>query len=166
MTINGEWPSNSIEFLSTLIDLSHLTALGLYINFDHCSISNTINNIDYLLQQTYNVRSLTLANSFCGSNLNGIVENLCSIIPHHVKHLDIYDMDLDDIKIVLDRLKHLSSVTFVFLFDMPFSPNEIIGWLSQRIDFTYLVDNCSLSIWLGNNINAQSNSALTTTASN
>jgi hypothetical protein len=107
-----------------------------------------MNNIGCLLQQAYNVHSLTLANSFCGNGLNGIIENLCSIIPDHVKHLDIYDIDLDDIKIVLERLKHLSSIAFVFFFDMPFSPTEIIGWLSQRIHFTYLVDNSSLSIWL------------------
>jgi hypothetical protein len=153
LTINREWSSDSIECLSTLIDLSHLTTLGLYVDFDHISVSNTINNIGYLFEQACNVRSLTLSNSFCSGNLNMKIEDLCSIIPHHVKHLDIYDMDLDDIKILLTRLKHLSSITFVFLFDMPFSPTEVIGWLSQRIDFTYLVDNCSLSIWLGNNIN-------------
>ncbi len=153
LTINGEWPSVSIEYLSTFIDLSQLTSLGLYINIDHCSVSNAISNIGHLLQQAYNVRSLILANSLYGSSFNGIGDNICSIIPHHIKHLDIYDMDLDNIKILLTRLKHLSSVTFVFFFDMPFSPTEIIGWLSQRIDFTYLVDNSSLSIWLGNNIN-------------
>ncbi len=154
MTISGKWSFNSIEYLSTLIDLSHLTTLGLYVDFDYCSMSNIVNNIGCLLKQTYNVRSLTLSNSFCGGNLNMMVEDLCSIIPHYIKHLDIYDMDLNDIKILLTQLKHLSSITFVFFFDMPFSPTEIIEWLSQRMNFTYLVDNCSLSLWLGNNINA------------
>ncbi|CAF4093308.1 unnamed protein product [Rotaria sp. Silwood2] len=165
LTVNGEWPVGSIEYLSTLIDLTNLTTSGLYVNFGHYSVSNTINNIGCLLKQTYNVRSLTLSNSVYRSNLNGTVESFCSIIPHHVKYLEIYDMDLDDIKILLQQVKHLSSVTFVFLFDMPFSPNEIIGWLSQRIDFTYLLDNCFLSIWLGNNINVQPNCSLNAKAS-
>jgi hypothetical protein len=151
LTINGKLPFESIEYLSTLIDLSQLTLLGLYINIDHCSVSNTMNDISRLLEQAYNVRSLILANTFFVDGFNGIVDNLCSIIPHHIKHLDIYDMDLNNIKIVLTRLKHLSSVTFAFFFNMPFSPTEVIGWLSQRMDFTYLVDNSSLSIWLGNN---------------
>ncbi len=146
----------SNEFLSTLFDLSHLTTLELYVDFDHCSLSNTIKNIGYLLKKTYNVHSLTLSNSFCRSNLNRIVENFCSIIPHHVKHLDIYDIDLDNTKILLERLQHLSSVSFVFFLDMPFSPTEIIGWLSQRRDFTYLIDKNCLSIWLGHNHNSQS----------
>ncbi|CAF1259680.1 unnamed protein product [Rotaria sordida] len=74
LTINGEWPADSMEFLSNLIDLTNLITLGLYVDFDHCSVSNTINNIGYLLKQTYNVRSLTLSNSHYRSNLNGIVE--------------------------------------------------------------------------------------------
>jgi hypothetical protein len=153
LTINGQCSSNSIDYLSTLIDPSQLTSLGLFINIEHGFVSDAINNIDSLLQRACNVRSLTLANTICGDSFNRIVGNLCSIIPHHVKHLDIYDMDLNDIKIILTRLKHLSSVTFAFFFQMPFSPIEIIGWLSQRRDFTYLVDNSSLSIWLGKNIN-------------
>jgi hypothetical protein len=127
--------------------------LGLYVDFDHCLVLNTVTNIGYLLKRTYNVRSITLSNLICRRSLNGIVEKFCSIIPHHVKHLDLYDVDLDDIKILLERLKHLSSATFVFLIEMPFSPTEIIRWLSQRMDFTYLVDNSSLSVWLGNNCN-------------
>ena len=164
MTNNGEWSSDSNEFLSTLIDLSHLTTLELYVDFDHCLLSNTIKNIGYILEKTHNVRSLTLSNSCCRSNLNGIVEDFCSIIPHHVKHLDIYDIDLNDIKILLERLQHLSSVSFLFPFDMPFSPTEIVGWLSQRRDFTYLVDKSSMSIWLGQNINVQSKLPITTMA--
>ncbi len=139
--------------------------MGLYVDFDHCLVLNIVKNIGYLLEQAYNVRSVTLSNSICRSSLNGIVENFCSIIPHHVKHLDLYDVDLDDIKTLLERLKHLSSVTFVYLFEMPFSPTEIIGWLSQRMDFTYLVDNVSLSIWLRNDSNIQSKFALSTTTS-
>jgi hypothetical protein len=166
LTISGKWSVDSIEFLSTLIDLSHLTTLGLYVDFDYCSMSNIINNIRYLLQQTYNVRSLTLSNSFYGGNLNMVVGDLCHIIPHHIKHLDVYDMDINDIKILLTRLKYLSSITFVFFFDMPFSPNEIIKWLSERTDFTYLVDNSSLSLWLGKDINASPESILMPTTLN
>lgn len=166
LTISGKWCFNSIEFLSTLIDLSCLTTLGLYVDFDSSTVSNFINNIGYLLQQTYNVRSLTLSNSFYGGHLNMKVEDLCSIIPPYIKHLDIYDMDLHDIKLLLTRLKYLSSVTFVFFFDMPFSPNEIIEWLSDKMSFTYLVDNCSLSLWLGNHIDVSSESIIMPTSSN
>ena len=152
MTIKEQWPSESIDYLSTLIDLSQLSSLGLIVNIEHSFTPDAINNINCLLRRAYNIRSLTLAGTFCGKSFNGNVKKLCSIIPHHVKHLDIHGMKSNDIKIVLTRLKHLSSVTFEFFVDMPISLTEIIEWLSKRRDFTYLVDDSSLSIWLGNNI--------------
>ncbi|CAF0748325.1 unnamed protein product [Adineta steineri] len=146
LIIDEEWPFESNEFLLNLIDLSHLTTLELSVDFTHSSISDTIDNIGYLLKQTNNVHTLILSSH---DSTTSIIERICSIIPHYVRHLDLFDIDLDDIKILLERLKHLFSVSFTFSIEMPFSPTEIIEWLSKIRNFTYLDDKRSLSLWLG-----------------
>jgi hypothetical protein len=71
------------------------------------------------------------------------MENFCSIIPHHIKHLKI------DIKIILDRLEHLTSVTFRILNRKKHWQTEMIEWLSKRRDSTYCIEYDILHAWLG-----------------
>lgn len=70
-----------------------------------------------------------------------------------VRYLQIHVTNIEDIKIILERFDHLSSVTFKFLTDSLVCIAEIIEWLlTKGKDFTYQSTKFSLSLWLGKNI--------------
>ena len=56
---------------------------------------------------------------------------------------------MNGMKIILDRLEHLSSVTFRCLNAKQHWKRDIIEWLSERRYSTYLEKFDTLHIWLG-----------------
>ncbi|CAF1549709.1 unnamed protein product, partial [Rotaria sordida] len=147
--IDNPWPVDFVQHLSSFIDLSHLEKLTLVDELAEDFYPNTPIHFVILLQQAYNVRSLVFKDKWldktCGSNM----ENFCSLIPNHIKYLEIDISIMDDMKIILNRLDHLLSVTFRFISRKQHWPNKIIKWLSTRRDATYSTDLYTLSIWLG-----------------
>jgi hypothetical protein len=79
------------------------------------------------------------------------MENFCSILPRHIKHSKINIKIINDMKVILDRLEHLASVTFRILNrKKPWEwQTEIIEWLSKRRDSTYCIEYDILHAWLG-----------------
>lgn len=100
-----------------------------------------------LLEQTSNIHSLVIVwpDEACISTM----ENFCSIIPHHVKHLKINVKFVNNMKLILNRLEHLLSVTFRCSYDNPSWKAEIIQWHLERRSLTYYEDFDTLQIWLG-----------------
>jgi hypothetical protein len=157
LDIDHHWPFNSLEILSKFIDLSSLTDLTLNISFDNNFISNAIENITILLEQTYNVHSLSINYFIIDVNdYDTSMEIFCSIIPFHIKYLKIkllkYENQriIDDMKIILNRLEYLSSITFQFDPFHSIQFDNIIEWIrNEREDFTYISREHYLHIWLG-----------------
>jgi len=146
LRLDGDWPRNSLELLSSLIDLSTITELELRIDFTLGDISKTTVGIVTFLEKTTNVRSLIIPSRTVS------IKTICSIVSHRVQHLQISVNSVEDMKMILKRFDHLSSVTFIFSASSLVPIAEIIEWLIRNDrDFTYQSTQCSLSLWLGKN---------------
>jgi len=142
LCIYNEWPIGSIEYLSTFIDLSCIVELSISIDFDPESVSNTLDNLIYLFKQTYNLHSLTIDSSSANA------ENIGLIIPDYVKHLQVSVKNIDDMKRIIEQLKHLSSITFELFNRLKFLSTEFLPWLMEnRNKSTCRIDDMFVSIW-------------------
>jgi hypothetical protein len=143
LQVNGEWPTSSPEFLSTLINLSCLNELVLDVDLTHESAPNTIASIRTLLERASNVRSLIITNPFTN------MQSICLVVPRYVQHLEVSVDSVDNMRMILEQLKHLSSITFDLSLDLQNSISEIIEWLiNEGRDFTYESSRYSLKLWL------------------
>lgn len=109
-----------------------------------------------LLEQASNIHTLVITAAWLDETCTSNMENFCSIIPDHIKHLEIDVQFMDDMKIILNRLEHLSSVIFRYLNDEEDWKTKIIEWLSERRDSTYRTEFNALHIWLGKKKNKTS----------
>jgi hypothetical protein len=142
LCIDDEWPVGSIEYLLTFINLSSIMELSISIDFDPISASDKLTNITYLLKQTCNLHSLTIDSSSTNA------EHLCLLVPDHIKHLQVSVKYIDDVKLIIEQLKHLLSVTFEFFHDSKFVSEEFSIWLMEkRNKSTYRRDNMFFSVW-------------------
>ena len=83
-------------------------------------------------------------------NIN--VEKVCSIMPPHVKLLDMTVKSVDEMITILTRLNNFYNAMFRFKEYFLGNHQWAISWLTnKKTDFTYYyADNYSyLSIWLG-----------------
>jgi hypothetical protein len=132
--------------LSSLTDLSTITDLELSIDFILGDVINTTLGIIALLEKTTKIQSLIIPNRTVS------LQTICSIVSHRIQHLQIPVNSTEDMKLILNRFDHLSSVAFRFLADSLVPITEIIEWLTMKgRDFTYQSTQCSLNLWLGKN---------------
>ncbi|CAF2667099.1 unnamed protein product [Rotaria sp. Silwood2] len=146
---DNRWPVDFVQRVSSFIDLSHLEKLTLVDGLVEDFYPNTPIHFVNLLQQAFNVRSLVFKDKWLDKTCVSNMKNFCSLIPNHIKYLEIDISIMDDMKIILNRLDHLLSVTFRFISRKQHWPKKIIKWLSTRRDATYSTDLYTLSIWLG-----------------
>ena len=134
---------DSFQYLSSLIDFSHLVTLKLDI----------ISNIRTSLRDSER-QLLYLPRSEDNNNERSvIIEKVCSIIPQHVIQLDVTVKNIHEMITFLTRLTHLQTIIVRFPIHFLDRPQEIIAWLNNRnTDFTYHYEYSFLSIWLGNAI--------------
>ncbi len=148
LRFDGEWPAESLYFISMLVDLSNLQTLSFQSNFDQSIVDNLVT----LVQRASNICSLILLPLGADGQYHTTMEILCSIVSSHVRHLTLKIQKLDDMKIVVERLQHLSSVSFNLPSDRKINSNEMIDWLfSNGRDFTHVDNDYSLHFWFGNN---------------
>ncbi|CAF1361848.1 unnamed protein product [Rotaria sp. Silwood1] len=146
--IDNTWSIDCVHLVSTLIDLSQIRKLKLLDKFDPDSSQIMTTNYLKIFEQAYNVRSLIIIIHWLAKTDTKITNQLCSIIPSHIEHLTIDVRSMKDMKIVLERVDHLSSVTFRF-YDSKSTWQTIIEWISDRRDLTYCKESGELHIWLG-----------------
>lgn len=124
--------------------------LKIQLSYDTEFISKIREKMIDLLQRTNNLRSLEIffEHRFATDSL--LIESICSIVPDHVKHLDIEIKVLNHINLVLERLQHLSSATFRRLSPMFLLSEKLTEWCTQlKRNVAYRSDHGSLHIWLG-----------------
>jgi hypothetical protein len=137
-----------------LVDLLNLQTLSFRSDFEESTVSNTINNLITLMHRASNIRSLILLPLSVDGQYNTTMAILCSIVSLHVKHFSLKIDKLDDMKIIVERLRHLSSVSFNFPSDRKINSNEMIDWLvNNGRDFNHLENEYSLHFWFANNEN-------------
>ncbi|CAF3239928.1 unnamed protein product, partial [Rotaria sp. Silwood2] len=104
-------PSHWALFISTLIDLATIVQIKFTGRSIYKARRNMRANIASLLQRTCCLTSLTIDYDSCIYN-SWTAENICSMVPSHIKHLTVSIKNPDEIKLVLKRLPHLSSAQF------------------------------------------------------
>jgi len=109
---------------------------------------NTTISFVNLLEQSLNIHSLVITATWLDETCTSNMENFCSIFPHHIKHLEIDIDNINDMKIILDRLEHLSSVAFRYLNGEEDWQTHMTEWLSEKGDSTYCMEYDTLHIWL------------------
>ncbi|CAF1282231.1 unnamed protein product [Rotaria sordida] len=147
--IDSIWTIDCVHLISTLIDLSQIKKLELVDKFPQDSSQIMTTNVLKILEQACHVRSLIIIIPWLVKTDTKIINQLCSMIPSHIKHLEIDVGSMNHIKIILQRLDHLSSVVFRYFNDKPTWQTTIIEWLSDRRDLTYCKESYELYIWLG-----------------
>ncbi|CAM4927705.1 unnamed protein product [Rotaria socialis] len=152
LTVEKHWPLNTVQLLSSLIDLSQL----VYLKIDSSEIrfnSDMMTGIASLLKQTCNISSLEIQFSFSQQNSAITAESIYSIIPTHVKHLRVTIYNTHQLNTILELLKfnnHLSSVHFHVIQRQMF--DKIIPWLVQNTNSMYRENRNSLEVWLSKSI--------------
>jgi hypothetical protein len=145
-----QWPNNPLQFLSNAIDLSHLVKISLNIWFNKDSAQCIIDGLNNLFERTPNVHTLH------NRNRSASAEMICSIVPHQIKYLQVNINHINDMKMILQRLHHLLSVTFHFRINSLNYSTKIIKWLKQRgSSVPFWCTPCFIHLWLDNNNSTQ-----------
>ncbi len=122
--------------------------LTLIDEFPQDFYPNTVISFIHLLKQLSNIHSLVITVTWLDEKYISNMEYFCSLLPHHIKHLEIDVKLIDDMKIILDRLEHLSSVIFRKCNSEEHWQTDIKEWLSQRRNAIYDMEYDALHIWL------------------
>jgi hypothetical protein len=152
LEIDGEWPKGSFRFLSTTIDLLHITKLSLSVNFFHEYMPSIVHSIHKLLQHAPNIDTLSLFDYWAPDNCTTTMETVYSMITSNIKHLQIRVKNSDDMKYIIENFEHLISVTFEYAQSLIFSRKEFVDCLldvkrhASRWECQY-----ALHLWLDQN---------------
>jgi hypothetical protein len=154
LRIGSEWPLGSLRFLSTLIDLSHLSKLTLKIDNSFNLRSESAGNIDKLLKLMPNIRSIKALTSSGYVNNNEYNMKICSLLGNNVRHLTLSISTVDQMQMVLRKQKYRSSIRFEYV-NTYFDVSEMhLAWLDRETGYyTYRLNNSSISMWFDNHIN-------------
>lgn len=146
--VDQDWSLDCIHYLSTIIDLTRVEKLIFNPDFHPELLRSTIDHIHTLLSLTKNLHTLAI-HPFSSSNNPIHAEDICAIIPSHLKYLEMTIRDLESMKIILDHHhQHLWSLTLVAFSDRSLPWSEFLEELIHRKkDFVYWESYYSLRIW-------------------
>jgi hypothetical protein len=140
-----------VQRLSQLIHISSITRMKLNFNYDfHNDVNKTEHLVSILLRHTSNLHTLEICNNVPVSQTTMTIDELCTMIPVDVKHLQITVKNINEMKMIFDRLgTQLNSITFQFSFvkSNP-SAKMIESFLNIKNDLTYRKDDCLIHVWL------------------
>ena len=143
-----DWPLAPLNLLSAILDLSQLVEIKLKSNFFRDYKMALVREMATFIQRADNVSSLIITNSSYIHKSTLTAENICSMVPRHVKYLDVSVRHFQDMKMILERCRHLSSVQF-HIRSSKFSP-KIVQWLAENTIYSrYRESERKLVIWLG-----------------
>ena len=147
--LDDQCPSEICTPILDLVHLSSLIELQLNLNYDLKRDANTSNYLVQLLQRTSQLRLLNICNNVSTIHSNMTIEDILIMIPKSIQHLKITIKNINDMKIIFDRLEYLSSIDFQFssIKSVP-SPRIIESFLKIRKDLTYRTDESSIQVWL------------------
>lgn len=153
LTIDNQWPSGSLRYISNLIDLSKIEKLTLTIGDSFPVSSESVLNIKKLFQLIKKNHSLklSLASRFNISINDFYFTSICPIIPNHVKHLTIQISKTNQMRTVIEQMKYCSSIRFEYTYYSDQSSQIHMDWLArENNNHSYRMEQTSLSLWLNN----------------
>jgi hypothetical protein len=137
------WPVSSLKFLSTLIDLSQLNEIWLVILGRETIPLNLING---LLEQTPNVRTLGISHY---NDLKTIIDDICHVVSHQIDHLKIRLNYMNYMKLILERIEQVSTITFIYDWRLLSDQLKMIEWINEKQrKFSIAKDHQSIQVWL------------------
>jgi hypothetical protein len=149
-------PVGWILFISMFINLTTITHIGLVGSIILNGDPGIVADIKNLLQQTCNVYSLNIRGLLLNQKSCLTANHICSMIPIHVRQLAVSIINLNEVKIVLQRLQHLSTAKFIF--DETPCWNHFHQWFkTNKQNMSYQTDPFSLHVCFKKNNNVQSN---------
>ncbi|CAF1236139.1 unnamed protein product [Adineta steineri] len=150
--INGEWPKDSLTFLSTTINLLNLVKLSLSVHFSHEYMPSIISGTNKLLKYAVNIHTLALFDYLAPQNCTTNMETVCLILTSNIKHLHIRVKNSDDMKYIIDNVKYLKSVTFEYPQNFMFHHQDCIDYLSVLKEVSSIWEcQYALHVWLSQN---------------
>jgi hypothetical protein len=152
LEIDGDWPKNSLEFLSTTIDLLHITKLYLSVNFFHEYMPSIVHGIHRFLEHAFNIHTLSLFDYWAPDHGTTTMETVWAMITSNIKHLQIRVKNSDDIKFIIENFKDLISVTFEYAQSLLISHGEFLDCLSDvKRHSSKWKCQYALHVWLDHN---------------
>ena len=136
------------------MDLAKVNEIYLFVTNNTNLKSRTVK---ILFGEASNVRVFGISYD---NNTTINTENIFSLVSHQIDHLKVRTKDIDSLKLVLERVQHLSTVTFVRHWSSSTSWNEIIRWINEKGGkFSVIDEQRSLKIWFEKNTNQKSNNS-------
>ena len=112
---------------------------------------HTISQIQLLFNQACNLHSLLLYDYWTPESCSQRMKLICSMITPNIKHLQIRVKDFEDIKYLLQRLEHLTSVTFEYAQMLVINRQELVQSLAYLNRYSSTWDSqYALYLWFGN----------------
>ena len=113
-------------------------------------MTKLVEHLQLLFNQATNLQSLCLFDFWPADNLLPRMETICSLLSPNIKHLQIRVKNIDEMKFLLERLEHLTSVTFQYSQMLNIQREELIHSLADLKRFSSIWNSeNALHIWLG-----------------
>lgn len=105
-------------------------------------------DIHICIEQFHNLSVLIINNNLCQDQLDRCIQNFYSIVPSHIKHLQIPINDLNQIEMILEQCQNLSTIIFTSIRVKLFE--NIINWFSENTIHSKCQQNVgTVAVWLG-----------------
>ncbi|CAF4064491.1 unnamed protein product [Rotaria magnacalcarata] len=125
LALDIDWPIDSFDLLSTLVDFSKLTEIWLFLSHHHYFDSFTM---ELLLNLARNVRTIGISYD---DDSTQITEDMRVVLCRQIEQLKVKTMDFGSMKLTLESMKNMSSVTFLSHRGSTISWTDMIKWLNQ-----------------------------------
>jgi len=141
---------NWISFILTFVDLRTVTEIKLTGTIISEAKPNIIDDLTSLLQRACNLTSLYIHCPYGSGGSKLTAQHICAMTPSNVKHLATPIKNLDEAKICLEQLQHLTTAKFFYLKNRLLLAS-FIEWLKQnRTGSSHFVGALYTKIWFGN----------------
>ncbi|CAF3990703.1 unnamed protein product [Adineta steineri] len=150
ININSQrvWPLLSLQSLSIFIDISRIVQIKIYSMYFDEYDQNIWINIGNFMKQADNLSSFIIENNSHIYYSNPTMENIYSILPRHVRYLEIPIDHLNKIPMIFERCENLSTIRFHC--DNTYFSRKVINWFDNNTtNTTCHLDDKIVCIWLG-----------------
>ena len=114
----------------------------------HQHTENRWMDIGIFMEQACNPSSLFIHGRFYAYQPRQTIVNICSIIPRHVKHLELPINDLVQIKTILERCENLATITVNINGTKVY--RQVINWfVDNTVNSTCKESYECITVWLG-----------------
>ncbi|CAF1199103.1 unnamed protein product [Adineta steineri] len=144
LLFGSERPVDWIPFISLFIDLTTITKIALGGRLISAANQSILDDIKILLQQACHVNLVLLRDTPLNQEpLLLTANNICYIIPTHIRCLRVTIKDMSEAKIILERLTHVSSARFYF--DHTPCCDEFQQWFESK-NLSYQIEPSFVSV--------------------